>query len=92
MEQREYNGNEWHTMGTDTRETCQHIPVDVADNGDHLGVDSENEELTTDEVDDEKDEKEYRVNTDKFHVSQTGNQKVRYNTRVCSTCNHQIKR
>ena len=64
----------------------QHIPVDIADNGDHMGFDSENEDVTTDVVDDETGEKEYTTNTDKFHVSQKAIKRSGTST-GCAACN-----
>ena len=48
----------------------QHIPVDVADNGDHMGLGSESEEAKVGEIDDENEGNECRINVDKLHVSQ----------------------
>ena len=47
----------------------QHIPVDVADNDDHMGPDSENEEAPVGKVDDDIEEKEFRITVNIAHVS-----------------------
>ena len=63
----------------------QHIPVDVADNCDYMGSDSENEEMKTEEANDEMEDKEYRINIDKFHVSQKAIRKFG-TTSGCAAC------
>ena len=47
----------------------QHIPADVADNGERMGFDSENDELPKEVINDEADEQEFKVGIDKFHAS-----------------------
>ena len=47
----------------------QHIPVDVADDGQYMGADSENEEQKDKTINDEDDEQEFKENIDKSHVS-----------------------
>ena len=39
----------------------QHIPVDVVDDGEYMGLDSENEELPTEIINDEVDEQEFKM-------------------------------
>jgi hypothetical protein len=47
----------------------QHIPVDIADNGEYMGSESENEEKQIDHGEDEDENPEYKNTADKFHVS-----------------------
>ena len=47
----------------------QHIPVDVVDDRECMGPDSENEDLPTKRVDDEAEERDFKIGMDKFHVS-----------------------
>ena len=63
----------------------QHIPVDVADNGDNLRPDSENEEGDASEVNDETKGKEYQINLYKLHASQKAIKKFG-TTQGCAAC------
>ena len=47
----------------------QHIPVDVFDDGECMGPDSENEDLPTKIFEDEAEERGFKIGMDKFHVS-----------------------
>ena len=47
----------------------QHIPVDIAEDGENMGSESENEEIQPERIDDELAEQGYKSNVDKFHVS-----------------------
>ena len=47
----------------------QHIFVDVVDGGEYLGVESENEEVQDQRVDEADHEQEFKGGMDKFHVS-----------------------
>ena len=47
----------------------QHIPVDVADDGQHMGPDNENEEQKDKTINDEDDEQDFKESIDTFHVS-----------------------
>ena len=63
----------------------QHIPVDIADNGDHMRPDRANAQVTAEKVDDEEDGKEFRSNVDKFHISREA---IKTNGDIagCSAC------
>ena len=48
--------------------TSPHIPVDVADDGECMGPGSENEDLPTTRVDDEAEERDFKIGMDKLHL------------------------
>ena len=47
----------------------QHIPVDIADDGEHMGLDSENEEPSKEEIDDEINDQDFFKNEAKSYLS-----------------------
>ena len=62
-----------------------HIPVDIADNGDFMGSESENEDEQPIQVDEENDNQEYKGNVDKFHVSKKAIKRFG-ETKGCAAC------
>lgn len=63
----------------------QHIPVDMVDNGEYMGLDSENEETRIEKADDEADWKEFRSISNKCHVSRNAVKKFG-DTPGCAAC------
>ena len=63
----------------------QHIPADIADNGEHMGSESENEEKKSDQGDDEVDDPECKNATNKFHASKQAIRKFG-ETKGCPAC------
>ena len=62
-----------------------HIPVDIVDNGDSMGSESENDDNPTDKIDDEEDDQVYKSTTDKSHVFKKAIRKFG-ETKGCAAC------